>query len=810
MNKITWALASLLALLIATPATAQVDISVQGVTPLSDVRLDMSSVEDVKVTIKNIGQTLSQAIKVKVTIRTYTNILVYADSITRPGLASQMVDTVSLKGFDVPEAAFYAVTATVTVPNDVNVFNNTLNNPRVDYQFDAAAMGIVTPLENDQKLQKVTFNIRGKFRSNNLHQEVNVPARAVIRRCSDSALVFQSNTYIPELPADTVTVQVQFPSQQGIYDVRKLSPGCYKLTLSVNMLSDFNHSNDAVSITFNVASNTLANDVMIDTINSIKNKTIKPDEAMPLSFFFGNVGLNAQPSTPVHVVIRDENGSQVYHEQSTLTDWISGETRPVTFNIFKTSIGGTYTLRAYTSLPTDEYRYNDTLTRTITVEHLFTIKVDSIILPVAGQTFEVGSDFIPRVRYSWTGNAVPSGKLKGEFVISSISGGFQQQFSVDLTGFSDQVRTIEAAFLPNGAIKKLTRNTYLASANAIVDDKLVSSIVGVPFHMTYAHDVRIDSFISPLAHESYPLGPIAIAQSVANIGMFDESNVTFEATIAGPEPSEVYHETTSATLGVSNRKVISLPNFIPTQKGMHGITFKASVADEGDITDNNQITLPFHVGSRIDPAFIAAVSPMAGEQKQRGVNFQPRAMLAWFGNEQVDADVQVKLSITKCSDNSEVFSTQDQVVGTWAPGEAIRAFSSSSTSGVEIKDLPVGCYHATFIATHPEDLYHEDDTLVVPFSIEDDLAVNEQSTTSFGIRNIIQNGDELRVSLGQVSSAPVSYRILNVSGIQCLSAREALRGTEIIIPSGSLSTGSYILEIRQGDRTSRSTFNYVK
>jgi hypothetical protein len=808
MNTIARALLLFFTLAFATTSQAQVDVAIQGALPLSNVRLFAGNTVPVTVGILNLGPNIVQATQVNVTIRTYTNIIVYSDSVIVSGVHNY-VDSVRLKPFEVTETGFYAVFAKVTTKDDKNIENNSYSNPRVSYQADPAIVGIISPILNDVKLQKLPFTLRGKFKSNSLYKDLEVRARVEIRRCLDSALMFAADDIIPELPKDTVSVLFDFPTKQGIYDVRKLDPGCYFVKMMTNSMADFDHSNDALTNIFSVKANTLPNDVLTDVVNSIKDKTIKPNEPLPLHFLFGNVGSNMQPSTKVHVVITNEDRAEVYHQQDTLNNWYPFESRAKDFPAFKTDIGGTYKLRAYTALTNDEYRYNDTVTATITVEKLFKITADTVLSPTPDQAFAVGVTFVPKARFSWSGNSVPTGNLKAMLVLKSKTSALELPFVGSLSGFSESSRSLEVSFpTPIGGRKwsELTRGEYTATAYALVDDKTVSIANPVSFRVAFQHDVKIDSFISPIPFQSYALGEIEVSESVKNIGLVDESTVQLDAVITDRKKDVVYEGSAIESIAVLARKPFALPSFTPLSKGMYDVTFRLSMPVEDDTLDGNLLRQKFHVGSPYDAALIEAITPLPNSVIEQGTAFIPGVMLDWYGIDNVVTPIPMSAVITKC-DNAQVVYEQHLNDGFDASFQThVVGFSPSSIDGTFIRDLPTGCYNLTFIASHPQDGDRSDDTLVVPFSIEETSDVNARAST-FAIERISQNGSSLNVALaGEYGAA--DYRLYDLHGNIAVSG--SANGASFSISMEGLASGSYILEVRSKDEAIRHSISYLK
>jgi hypothetical protein len=813
MNKVCSLFAVLVAILIAAPATAQVDVAVTGVTPLSNVRLTMGTYEPVRVLVKNHSSVMSPQVKVKASIRTYTNILIFADSVFLPGLPANSTDTVELADFKIPESGYYAVSATASASNDLNDANNTFSNPRVGYQSDVAITAILSPLLDEAKLQKTSFTFKGRFKSTVLEaQEVDVRARVQLRRCHDNMLVFQADSYIPELPKDTVSVQFEFPSAQGIYDVRKLDPGCYKLAMMTRKTSDFNFKNDTLYSTFSIQPNTLLNDVMTDSVNAIKDKAIKPGEPLPLSFMFGNVGKLGQAMTQVSVVIRNESNGIAYTESAKLYDWRIGESRTQTFTPFSTQQSGVYKLQAFTELAEDQYRFNDTLTRTITVEKVYNFTIDSVLVPATGGVFEVGSVITPKAAISWAGNGVPSGDIKAMMVLKSIVGTTEIPFVETLADFTSAFGSREVVFSTPAlghTLAELIRGSYKATVRILIGEQTVAVSTPVNFRVAYQHDVKIETPVSPAYYHSYPLGPIAIENVATNIGLVYEDQATLDATITDRHGVSVYHDVKDRSIDVLASESFTLRAFIPPGKGMYEARFQIDVPNEVLKTDNTILKHHFHVGLIYDAAIDSAINPRPNEIKGQGQNFFPSIYLDWLGMDTVDTDVALELRILKCEDGSQVYHQTLPATVLTGPAQGVYTFSSTSLDGTEIKDLPHGCYNAIFTANHPLDLDHRDDTLVVPFSIQGSSAATPGTAALFSIDRLYQSGKDLKVGVTGEPIQPLQYAVYNILGVRILAGTATLADTEFSIEMSKLSSGTYVLEIQKGQHSTRKSFNYT-
>src|SRR6185312_13454282 len=92
----------------------------------------------------------------------------------------------------------------------------------------------------------------GIFQNVGVADLFDVRARVEIRRCSDGFLVFGADSTIPELNVDAGQVKFGFPSKQGIYDIAKITPGCYNVCVIAKYPTDGDRTNDTACSQFSV------------------------------------------------------------------------------------------------------------------------------------------------------------------------------------------------------------------------------------------------------------------------------------------------------------------------------------------------------------------------------------------------------------------------------------------------------------------------------------------------------------------------------------------------------------------------------
>jgi hypothetical protein len=119
-------------------------------------------------------------------------------------------------------------------------------------EYDAEAIRVSYPAPGAEITQGTRFKPQAYLRSAGFIELHDIPVRVQIRRCSDMAMVFQSDTTMPDL-LDANETLMHFPSKQGTtYDVGKISPGCYKILAIARYPTDENHINDTAVSEFTV------------------------------------------------------------------------------------------------------------------------------------------------------------------------------------------------------------------------------------------------------------------------------------------------------------------------------------------------------------------------------------------------------------------------------------------------------------------------------------------------------------------------------------------------------------------------------
>src|SRR2546423_8403925 len=180
----------------------------------------------------NTGTSDETNVKLFVIIKNPFGAIIYRDSVTVPHWLSNHSFDTSFKDFTPTMLGTYHFTGIAVLSTDENRSDDTMNsNVYSRYEADAAAISILEPQPNEAKFEKHSFRLSGTFQSVGVTDFFEMPVRVRITRCSDNILVFQSDTLMPEVYADSAPMKMVFPSKEGIYNVGALSPGCYKIAI---------------------------------------------------------------------------------------------------------------------------------------------------------------------------------------------------------------------------------------------------------------------------------------------------------------------------------------------------------------------------------------------------------------------------------------------------------------------------------------------------------------------------------------------------------------------------------------------------
>ncbi|MEP7234967.1 MAG: T9SS type A sorting domain-containing protein, partial [Ignavibacteriota bacterium] len=205
---------------------------------------------------RNLGVNDQTNVPVTVWIKNPQGTIVYRDTqYLNNWLSSQFRDT-DFKNFTPTQNGLYSICGSPLLGIDQNRLDDTVcSGFLVAYEYDAAAISIFNPDDQEEKPEKKNFKAGAYFQGIGVVDMFDVPVRLLINRCSDNTLVFQADTIMPELNTDAGQVKMFFPatSTAGTYkNISDLPAGCYKMCALVKHPNDGDRTNDTTCTFFGI------------------------------------------------------------------------------------------------------------------------------------------------------------------------------------------------------------------------------------------------------------------------------------------------------------------------------------------------------------------------------------------------------------------------------------------------------------------------------------------------------------------------------------------------------------------------------
>ena len=119
-------------------------------------------------------------------------------------------------------------------------------------EYDAAAIAVVNPPPGGQEAYATSWPPAGLFQDVGVVDLFNVLIVDQIHRCSDGALVFQSDTTETALNVDDGQVRFYFPTVRARITSPTSFPGCYNLCVIADYDGDINYVNDTACEQFSI------------------------------------------------------------------------------------------------------------------------------------------------------------------------------------------------------------------------------------------------------------------------------------------------------------------------------------------------------------------------------------------------------------------------------------------------------------------------------------------------------------------------------------------------------------------------------
>jgi hypothetical protein len=289
----------------------------------------------------------------------------------------------------------------------------------IGYNADIQAVAVLSPRLDTVLPLNTTFNLSGKFMWRGLSAVLkkNVPAQVKIRRWSDNYLVFQADTIIPSITYYDDTVTIGFPNKQGIFDVRNLGKGVYKVAVISKLPDDGDRTNDTTFSYITIANKITETDILIDSLYSPLNNKHFDTNVVPIRIKLRNDGLSKGLNKTFIAKVSTSTGSVIYRDTIFIPLLAKRSTLDTQFADLVISRKGPYypeyKLEITATPPNEDQLWRDTIRSIITIGEPSKVKLLAITYPAQGDTVIAGTVIKPRVelRALW-GNDFKKYKLK--------------------------------------------------------------------------------------------------------------------------------------------------------------------------------------------------------------------------------------------------------------------------------------------------------------------------------------------------------------------------------------------------------------
>jgi hypothetical protein len=775
------------------------DVSIKLISPVG-YGLPRTPKLQVKVRLSNLGTLKMSNIIASVLIQNEDGQVKLQDMVTIGEILSGDSVDITFDSLVQSSPAFYGVEANIRAEGDQDSTNN--RHYRIACvgggSGDMIAKTVISPQSLDYK-QKLGFPLIARF-SNLGHRDlVSAPVRLQVRGCEDNSLAFASEGVIPLLSFTANDVDFSFaPSQAGKH-LKDLLPGCYNLYAIARFPADGDRMNDTVVLPFTIIPNKLTNDLVADKTSGPADKTnLAVKEAINLPFSFVNAGTNTQASAKASVMIHDRKANLVYRDSVIFANWAPTETRSHNFKPFASDTIGEFYIRAFTSLPNEEAPYDDTVARQVTVGPYYDARIVTISEPIPNSVYRPGIAFTPKVLVEWVGayslpkdysmyfRLINIDTYEEVFYSESKAVGLGIDTPVQIVSFPTSYQKWEIGSVPRGQ--------YRAIAGINSDDNSSNNTDTTYLTFRSLYDVKVDSIGHPRSWTLYPIAPIQVKGYVRNVGESALSEVIATVTIKDRADRLVYFRTLTKSIGVDQTQTFDFPSFTPMIQGGYTIELDAASPLEEGASDP-ALRTAFYAGTSIYHASIyKAIIPAPDEVIPERERFAPTVELKWEGPWLGDETmISGTVSIYDCDkeilrfQNISWINTVDGLLLEFSP------FSDSKNTG----QLRPGCYRAVFSISPMSDLDPSDDTLVVPFTIGNPSSVDGQQTAALRLVSVAQLSEAIRVCYTADPNEQITWRVTDIQGHTVNSGRST--ANEIAIPCRSLTSGSYVIELRSDE-----------
>jgi hypothetical protein len=780
-------------------------------SPVSAGRYPVNLENTVSATFKNNGSVSDSNIIVTVVIRNPNGVSVYRDTQVVDILTSGQTKEIAFRNFTPTTLGTHQACAITILATDENVSDDTTcSSMLVHYEVDAQAVSVLVPTPDGTIPAKVGFRAKGLFAAPGVRDFYDLKVRMQVRNCSNNSLVIQIDSTIAELLYDDGNVPFEFPSRQGKFDTRNLTPGCYKIAVICTAPDDGNRNDDTAYANFEVVSTTLAHDIKGDSVLTPRNGIQNPT-TIPITMRFRNVGANDETDVMVVASVISPKGVVLYRDTATISSLTKGAAEDVTFKTFtfpaQSNYYGSYIFQGASLLATEMFTPDDTIRSSVTLGTAQDVQAVEILDPYKDEVKQGGVGFAVKVtfRTSWgTGEVlnVPVRVLIREckdnqlrFQADTVIPVLHVDSGLFTVIFPIKSGTFNTASLPAGCydVRAFHRLSFDGNRS---NDTAKSNFTIAPFK---AHNITAAAVTSPqdLSHGGKT---IAIAVKYKNTGVNDETNVKLIARVTNRDGEEIYRDSMYESNWKSGEeRTKGFKNLLLPLDGIYKIYGIASLSGDLSASDDTVISR-YSTGQVIDAEAVEVFYPDNGMSFSRGVSFNPIASFRWAGGFDDKYPVPVSLEIRRCDNNMLVFQADSILDSLRVEDDAKEVIFPATWDGWDIANIPDGCYRIAAIAKMEFDGNRKNDTAYSTFYITP-LGVNaDDKTTTLQLRsypNPFTENTTIRYLLSEDGYVNLSIRDVNGKLIRKeLDNSYSTKGSHsVIINREGTTSGSYFCEL---------------
>jgi hypothetical protein len=379
---------------------------------------------------------------------------------------------------------------------------------------------------------------------------------------------------------------------------------------------------------------------------------------------FRNDGSGTESNVRIIASVKDSTTEVYYRDTVVVGSWISGETKEVSFkNVIPTQFG-LHFFTAKAELSTDENAADDSIQTIAFAGWEFSVIGEKVLLPLDSVPVAEKVGFKAKVRFGSTFTMknyynVPVRlqirRCNNHYLVfqaDTIVPSFSSGMSLDQSFPSRQGKYDTRQFTP-GCYEIFGIARFPTDANS--SDDTVRSIFSIVSNKL-AHDITLDSIISPSQDSRYINGELAVTIRLRNSGTKDESNVKVHVTAYNWKGAIFSQETFTVPKMLSGEvQLLTINGHLGLGgTGATSMTFVASIPDE-EYEYDDTLRLRYYYGKDFN-AGVRDVQPTANSETLAGSTFPIMANLFWLGTHIGGAEIALQTRLYKLPEDSLVES----------------------------------------------------------------------------------------------------------------------------------------------------------